>query len=153
MIQQKAKPILCGDWLRVIDMDLFQKCNFISHAGLQLNWKIEMDALSDAEWDTCATMIMEYQKRPFYKAEGIPRGGVKLANALNKYASGDPIDQVLICDDVYTTGASFREYISDKYPMWTMGQGYRWVVFARKPSYEKDFVKALFTMPERSNRD
>ena len=134
-------------------MDLFQKCNFISHAGLRLNWKIEMDALSDAEWDTCATMIMEYQKRPFYKAEGIPRGGVKLANALNKYASGDPIDQVLICDDVYTTGASFREYISDKYPMWTMGQGYRWVVFARKPSYEKDFVKALFTMPERSNRD
>ena len=112
-----------------------------------------MDALSDAEWDTCATMIMEYQKRPFYKAEGIPRGGVKLANALNKYASGDPADQVLICDDVYTTGASFRDYIDVYYPMWTMGQGYRWVVFARKPSYEKDFVKALFTMPERSDRD
>jgi hypothetical protein len=34
-----------------------------------------------------------------------------------------------------------------------MGQGYRWVVFARNPSYEKDFVKALFTMPERSDRD
>ena len=134
-------------------MDLFQKCDFISHAGLHLKWKIEMDALSDAEWDTCATMIMEYQKRPFYKAEGIPRGGVKLANALNKYASGDPADQVLICDDVYTTGSSFRDYIDVYYPMWTMGQGYRWVVFDRKPSYEKDFVKALFTMPERSDRD
>lgn len=153
MIQQKVKLISCGDWLRVIDMDLFQKCDFISHAGLHLKWKIEMDALSDAEWDTCATMIMEYQKRPFYKAEGIPRGGVKLANALNKYASGDPADQVLICDDVYTTGTSFRDYIDVYYPMWTMGQGYRWVVFARKPSYEKDFVKALFTMPERSDRD
>ena len=136
-------------------MDLFQKCDFISHAGLHLKWKIEMDALSDAEWDTCATMIMEYQKRPFYKAEGIPRGGVKLANALNKYASGtfQFEFEVLICDDVYTTGASFREYIGENYPMWTMGQGYRWVVFARKPSYEKDFVKALFTMPERSDRD
>ena len=100
-----------------------------------------MDALSDAEWDTCATMIMEYQRRPFYKAEGIPRGGVKLANALNKYASGDPADQVLICDDVYTTGSSFRDYIDVYYPMWTMGQGYRWVVFARNPSYKKDFVK------------
>ena len=153
MIQQKVKLISCGDWLRVIDMDLFQKCDFISHAGLHLKWKIEMDALSDAEWDTCATMIMEYQKRPFYKAEGIPRGGVKLANAFNKYASGDPSDQVLICDDVYTTGTSFRDYIDVYYPMWTMGQGYRWVVFARKPSYEKDFVKALFTMPERSDRD
>ena len=97
---------------------------------------------------------MEYQKRPFYKAEGIPRGGVKLANALNKYASGDPKDQVLICDDVYTTGASFREYIAENYPMWTKGQGYRWVVFARKPSYdnaEHDFVKALFTMPEKQH--
>ena len=113
-----------------------------------------MDALSDAEWDACAKMIMEYQKRPFYKAEGIPRGGVKLANALNKYASGDPKDQVLICDDVYTTGASFREYIAENYPMWTKGQGYRWVVFARKPSYdnaEHDFVKALFTMPEKQH--
>ena len=56
-------------------------------------------------------MIMEYQKRPFYKAEGIPRGGLWLANALNKYASGDPADQVLICDDVYTTGASSLESI------------------------------------------
>ena len=43
-------------------MDLFQKCDFISHAGLHLKWKIEMDALSDAEWEACATMIMEYQK-------------------------------------------------------------------------------------------
>ena len=109
-----------------------------------------MNALSDAEWAACAKMIMQYQKRPFYKAEGIPRGGVALANALNKYASGDPADQVLICDDVYTTGASFREYISENYPMWTAGQGFRWVVFARKPSdsYEGGFVKALFTMPE-----
>ena len=116
-------------------MDLFQKCNFISHAGLQLNWKIEMDALSDTEWDTCATMIMEYQKRPFYKAEGIPRGGVKLADALNKYASGDPIDQVLICDDVYTTGTSMREV----YQEGAIGI----VVFARNEITD-DWIKAIW---------
>ena len=134
-------------------MDLFQECDFISHAGLHLKWKIEMDALSDAEWEACATMIMEYQKRPFYEAVGIPRGGVKLANALNKYASGNPEDFTLICDDVYTTGTSFREFIEENYPTWTKGMGYRWVVFARNPSYENDFVKALFTMPERTDRD
>jgi len=129
-------------------MDLFQECDFISHAGLHLTWKIEMDALSDAEWATCAKMIMHYQKRPFCRAEGIPRGGVALADALNKYATGDSSDQVLICDDVYTTGASFKEYISENYPTWLKGQGYRWVVFARKPSFNKDYVNALFTMPE-----
>lgn len=134
-------------------MDLFQQCDFVSHAGLHLKWKIEMDALSDEEWETCATMIMEHQKRPFYKAVGIPRGGVKLADALNKYASGDSADFPLICDDVYTTGTSFREFINKNYPTWTKGMGHRWVVFARKPSYENDFVKALFTMPTLEERE
>ncbi len=89
-------------------MDLFQQVDFISHAGIPMSWKIEMDALTDAEWDACAKMVMEYQKLPFYKAVGIPRGGVKFANALNKYASDNPEDPVLIADDVYTTGTSFR---------------------------------------------
>jgi hypothetical protein len=32
--------------------------------------------------------------------------------------------------------------------MWSMGQGYRWVVFARKPSNVNPYhTKALFTMP------
>jgi hypothetical protein len=81
-------------------MDLFQQVEFISHAGIPMTWKIEMDALTDAEWAACAKMVMEYQKRPFYKAVGIPRGGVKFANALNKYASGDPNDEVMVVDDV-----------------------------------------------------
>ena len=29
----------------------------------------------------------------------------------------------LICDDVYTTGTSFREFIAENYPTWTMGHG------------------------------
>ena len=107
-------------------MDLFQECDFISHAGLHLTWKIEMDALTDAEWAACAKMVMEYQKRPFYKAVGIPRGGVKFADALNKYASGNPQDEIMVVDDVYTTGTSFREFIAENYPDWTMQQGFRW---------------------------
>ena len=69
----------------------FKNVIFISHAGLHLKWKIEMDALSFfyAEWDTCATkMIMEYQNVLFIKLKVFL--AVKLANALNKYASGDP---------------------------------------------------------------
>ena len=35
-------------------IDLFQKVDFKSHAGLDLTWKIEMDALSRDEWECIA---------------------------------------------------------------------------------------------------
>ena len=56
---------------------LFVEENFTGHSGDQLHWKIEMDALEDAEWKCIARMIMEISP-PFKEAIGIPRGGVKL---------------------------------------------------------------------------
>ena len=123
-------------------MKLFQDGDFISHAGLPLSWKIECDAISEEEWRCLAKMIMEYQTAPFSKAEGIPRGGVPLGNALNEYASGNPEDPVLVADDVYTTGTSFQEYCDVKY---TGKNVYKWCVFARRPT--RNGVRALFTMP------
>ena len=38
-------------------IDLFQKVDFESHAGLDLSWKIEMDALSENEWKCITDMI------------------------------------------------------------------------------------------------
>ena len=35
-------------------IDLFQKVDFKSHSGLDLSWKIEMDALTPNEWDCIA---------------------------------------------------------------------------------------------------
>ena len=126
-------------------IDLFQWGKFTSHAGLELNWKIECDAISEKEWDCLAAMIFQYEKRPFYKAIGIPRGGIPLANALNKFATGDKSHQTIICDDIWTTGTSFRDYIKEHYPNWLMAQGIKWVVFARKMT--NDGTNALFTMP------
>jgi len=131
------------------DASLFQMGDFTSHAGLPLKWKLECDAITDEEWRCLAKMIMDYQHRPFSKAVGIPRGGVKLADALNEYASGDDNDFPLICDDVFTTGTSMIDFIKETYPTFTQGMGYRWVVFARKPSNVMPFyTRALFTMPE-----
>jgi|TARA_B100000035_G_scaffold59833_1_gene48083 hypothetical protein len=128
--------------------DLFEVGDFISHAGKKLPWKIECDAIRPEWWDGLARMVMDYQDRPFYKAVGIPRGGLPFAQAMNKYASGDPNDQIMICDDVFTTGTSFKDFIKENYPEWTAGQGYRWVIFARKPSNTHPYhVRALFTMP------
>ena len=126
---------------------VFQIGEFKSHAGLTLPWKIECDAL-EGQWEALARMIMDYQEQPFCRAVGIPRGGIPLADALNKYASNDPKDQILICDDVFTTGTSFKEFIKENYPDWLGAMGYKWVVFARKPCHEHPHnVRALFTMP------
>ena len=89
-------------------MNLFQKVDFKSSAGLDLSWKIECDAISDDEWECIATMIMEKAK-PFRSAIGVPRGGVKLAELLNKYATGSYLDPMCIIDDVLTTGKSMEE--------------------------------------------
>ena len=135
---------------------LFQAGDFISHAGLPLKWKIECDAITNREWDCLATMIMDYQKEPFSKAIGIPRGGLQLEQALKKYETGNSYDPVLICDDVYTTGTSFREFDHTVEPIKYFKGGeirnsfnpFKWVVFARKPT--TDGVRALFTMPEEA---
>ena len=118
-------------------MNLFQLGNFISHAGNELEWKIEADALTDEDWDCLAKMISE--RCVFGSVYGIPRGGTKLANALEKYC--DPESKTrLVVDDVYTTGKSMREVMQPN----DIG----FVVFARERIViNADFwVRALFTM-------
>lgn len=84
-------------------MSLFQEGEFTGHSGGQLKWKIECDALGVDDWKCLATMILDYEKRPFQAAIGIPRGGVMLGSFLNHYSSQNPKDPYLICDDVLTT--------------------------------------------------
>ena len=119
--------------------DLFKSINFKSHSGLNLSWKIEMDALSDAEWFTIKKMIMEVTP-PFREAVGIPRGGVKLGDLLNEHATGKEGDPVCIVDDVLTTGRSMEEY-AKKYDN-VIG----WVIFSRTRLHS-DWITPLFEMP------
>ena len=86
---------------------------------------------------------MEYQTEPFSRVVGIPRGGLPLQWAMEKYVTkGD--HPWMVVDDVYTTGTSFREFCTTKDTMWA----FKWTVFARKPILDDDGVQALFTMPE-----
>ena len=123
---------------------LFQSVDFKSHSGLDLSWKIEMDALSDPEWFTIKKMIMEYSP-PFREAIGIPEGGIKLGGLLNEHATGNEEDPVCIVDDVLTTGESMEyfltQYKRNRRPFMAIG----WVVFARSPCPQ--WVKPLFQMP------
>ena len=124
---------------------LFTVGDFISHAGLPLKWKIECDAISPEQWSALATMIMDYQTEPFSKVVGIPRGGLPLQYALEKYVT-EGEHPWLICDDVYTTGTSFREFCTTKETMFA----YKWCIFARKTIPSMENINALFTMPEKN---
>lgn len=88
-------------------MNLFTKQDFIGHSGQKLSWKIECDALTDEDWETCAFFIAEKTKTKFGAVEGIPNGGLKLAAALQKYVTEGPL---LIVDDVCTTGKSLEDH-------------------------------------------
>ena len=116
---------------------LFQQGKFISHAGNELNWKIECDALTDEDWDCLARMI--HERTRFGSVYGIPRGGTKLALALEKYITpGHPLR--LVVDDVYTTGKSMNDVMEND----DLG----FVVFARNRIQfdAQKYIRALFTM-------
>ena len=127
-------------------MTLFQKIDFISHAGLPLNWKIECDALTTDDWNGIARMIMDYETRPFGSVEGIPRGGLPLAEALKPYATEGP---PMIVDDVYTTGTSFKEYCDEHYRPMSFDYNPKWVAFARVQTEDRSGIRALFTRPSK----
>ena len=132
-------------------MSLFQEGEFTGHSGGQLKWKIECDALEIDDWKCLATMIMDFEKRPFQAAIGIPRGGVMLGSFLNHYSTQNPKDPYLICDDVLTTGGSMIEF-RDKY--FSKSDSFGWVIWSRIPVEDRytdsknDWISALFTMPQ-----
>ena len=124
---------------------LFEELDFIGHSGDPLHWKIECDAIFPNEWKCIARMIMEYEKRPFQAAIGIPRGGVELGRWLNEYSTQNPDDPYLICDDVLTTGGSFDEFVEENFKDKKYFGG---CVFARnKP--KQDWIQSLFQMPKK----
>ena len=126
-------------------MSLFQKVDFKSHSGLNLSWKIECDEISKKEWKCLAEMIMDYEKRPFQAALGIPRGGIILGTYLNEYSTQNIEDPYLIVDDVLTTGGSMDDFVNSYFRN-RKPNYFGWVVFARnKPQH---WVKALFQMPK-----
>lgn len=122
-------------------MSLLQCEKFKSHSGLDLDFKIDCDYLSDGDIDCIAKLIAK--RTTFGHVYGIPRGGVRLAEALKPYHD-DNVSTVLVVDDVLTTGHSMEEAKSRFETIEKNIVG--WVIFARRTPPE--WVNAVFILGE-----
>lgn len=116
-------------------MSLFIKKNFISHAGLALDWKIECDNLTDEDLETLA--YVAGKMFCFQNVVGIPRGGLRFAEKLRPYCRPLPHLPTVVVDDVLTTGISMKEMLA-KYP-----NSFGLVIFNRG---KMDFCQSLFQL-------
>lgn len=115
---------------------LFCRGSFQLHSGGQSHWKVECDALTNEDWAALAFIGLELLGWPRFKqAVGVPRGGLRLAQALQVGATGD--GPTLIADDVLSTGASMESLKSQ-----TEGECIGLVVFARGPC--PSWVRAIW---------
>lgn len=90
-------------------VNLFQLGKFRLHSGDDSEWKIDCDALTGGDITALAGMGASLLAgSPFREVVGVPSGGLRLAEAMRRYA--DPSARaVLVVDDVLTTGRSMRE--------------------------------------------
>ena len=124
-------------------ISLFRLGDFRLHSGSRSAFKIDCDALTDADWSAVATLIPERIGK-FGAAIGVARGGLKFAAALALLASGGEYP-LLIVDDVLTTGRSMEEAracaLYERPDRDVLGC----VVFARGGSIPS-WITALFTL-------
>jgi len=129
-------------------MSLFKCERFTSHSGLELDFKIDCDYLTDSDIECIAKIIAK--KTRFGHVYGIPSGGTRLAEALEPYI--DPhSNTLLIVDDVLTTGRSMEEAkkhfeMLKKYFETLKYEVAGWVIFARRKPPE--WVNAVFVLSE-----
>lgn len=88
-------------------MTLFPSGMFTAHSGALLPWKIECDALTDEDLFTLAGVASRVLPE-FNGVYGVPRGGVRFANAMLRHRTPSYAAPLLIVDDVLTTGRSME---------------------------------------------
>lgn len=101
-------------------------------------FKIDCDALDQDDIESLAWLLNENLKEKFSHVEGVPTGGLRLAEAMKQYCRSDIAVRLLIVDDIWTTGGSMRKHRAGRYP--SMGA----VLFARQPV--DSWVFPLFRM-------
>lgn len=102
-------------------MNLFEHGPFTLPDGRTTYFKIECDVLTG--WDALARLAAAILP-PFHTVEGVPRGGLPFAKALEPYRSTE--GGLLIADDVWVTGVSMKRHKAGR-------PAFGVVAFARNP--------------------
>lgn len=125
---------------------LFRLGNFTLSSGRTSRWKIDCDALTVEEIDMLAD-IVQVVAGSFMRVEGVPQGGLRLAEALRPRCAAAGRLLYLLVDDVLTTGNSMNRLRSRVVDSGACEEeAIRGIVlFARGPC--PPWVKAVFQMP------
>lgn len=103
-------------------MALFVPGSFTLASGGKSTFKVECDALTDVDWLCLAELAVA--RLPSFKAvEGVPRGGLPFSRALHDFATSDGELDLLIADDVWTTGGSIARYVEEAHGRWSGSMG------------------------------
>lgn len=128
-------------------MNLFVEGKFRSHSGLTLPFKVECDALTDDDLATIARYAAHELLPYFGDVVGVPRGGLRLAEAFRPYCNNPNIFPLLIVDDVWTTGRSMLDFRSAQPP--SPGGSVGFVIFARGDYENHGWVTAMWKQASR----
>lgn len=126
-------------------MSLIQLGDFTLASGAQSTFKLECDQFIEDNIDGLVALI-RHMVGPYKEVHGVPRGGLRLAEALRPFTTPDGVR--LIIEDVLTTGGSMQRFTNELYAIgstaWRECAGV--AVFARGPC--PAWTAALFMMPE-----
>jgi orotate phosphoribosyltransferase len=126
---------------------LFQHGDFKLHSGQTTSFRINAERLGWTELDALAhQLVAQLDGFRFSMVIPIPRGGVEFAQLLSQHITPGT-QNVLLVDDVYTTGASFREWKKKQLSLTaTIGEANirGGVIFAR--SKPPEWITPIFLM-------
>ncbi len=116
---------------------MFRDGDFVAHSGRTLPWKIDCDALTDDDL-ACLAKLVGGRFPVFSEVIGVPRGGLRFAEALRPYAVAEA-PMTIVVDDVLTTGRSMEDARKS-----IKGPSCGIVIYARGPLPR--WVKAVFVV-------
>lgn len=105
-------------------------------SGRPSSWIIDCTALTKDDWAWAAAEIARWSGE-FSSVEGVPQGGLCLAEALKPYTSAR--GPLLIVDDVLTTGESMTAHRGKRV-------AYGYVLFDRSRGARPHWIQALWTL-------
>lgn len=133
-------------------MSLIQVKDVILSSGNESKFKLECDKFIEENLEGLVFLIRS-MVGPFHSIEGVPRGGLRLLQALLPFRdlAADITGKHLIIDDVLTTGGSMERIYQARKKCWPWGpegtpapEIVGVVVFARGQT--PPWIKALFTL-------